>query len=77
MIDLSAMRDKANATPSKSFANTPNIIENQEDKESSQSGFNILGQPKATKDGGQGFNPNNFSTIAPKRTEDQKERKQQ
>ena len=69
----------------------PNIIGNQEDKESvmsvttpnkqiydpNQSGFNILGQPKTAKEGGQGFNPNNFDPITPKRSEDQKERRQQ
>ena len=90
MVDCEGIREEVKAA--QVFGqSTPNIIGNQEDKQSSgslassfkppydpnQSGHNIFGQPKMTQEGGKPFNPNSFETISPKRTEDQKERRQQ
>ena len=73
MVDMGATRAKKEGA-SGFGQNGPNIIGNQEDKQSDGSMASSFKPPFDPNKSGQGFNPNTFQSITPKRTEEQNER---
>ena len=69
MIDLGATRAKKEGA-SGFGQNGPNIIGNQEDKQSDGSMASNFKPPFDPNKSGQGFNSNTFQSITPKRAEE-------